>query len=145
MAVVMYERRLLLIGPPFLAPRGQSPMNVSAPHSGGRLIDGRVSARRRALGAGPSSERDVRERTCSEHSARRRRFLSRRQRLEQPGVAPAAVAQAVVQAVVAVLPELVGLGADAEASPFVRERRFVAVALLRLAPPALERLSVGHD
>src|SRR6186997_440333 len=127
MAVVMYERRSLLIGSSCLAPRGQPPMNMSAPHLPGPLVDGFVSARRRALAAGPSSEPDACARTRSEHSVRPRGFLSGREPLERPAVALAPVAQAVVQAVVAVLPELVRVGTDAEPAPFVRQRRVVAV------------------
>src|SRR5262245_11968120 len=57
--------------------RGQLPMSASGPAScGAGLIDGRTSARRQALAAGPSSEPDVRARTCSEDSARSREHES---------------------------------------------------------------------
>src|SRR5262249_20903375 len=76
--------------------------------------------------------------------ARRRRFARTRRRalagggrragaallgrktLEQPAVAVAPVAQAIVQTVVAVLPELVGLRSEPVAAPVLRARQLAA-------------------
>src|SRR5436190_12774527 len=68
--------------------------------------------------------------------------LLRPQPLDLPGTLHAAVAKAVVQAVLAVLPELPDLGHEPVAAPVVRQRRVgVGVARRQLGDPTLERLA----
>src|SRR5258708_38458432 len=74
------------------------------------------------------------------------RRRSRREPLDRPARAVAPVAEAVVEPVIAVLPELVRLGSDDEAAPDLRTRhRSRRVSLLQLLDGLLELAPARYD
>src|SRR5262245_25160289 len=65
-----------------------------------------------------------------------------RQALDQPAVADSAITQSVVQAIVALLPELEGLGEEPKATPAGRQRQIaIRVPALQVADEALQPLA----
>src|SRR5581483_10705079 len=86
-------------------------------------------------------------RSAPRADALREAARSGREALDQPGAGGLArVAEAVVQAVGAALPELEGVGLDAEAAPGGRtDQLAIGVALEQLTHPPLQHLAAGND
>src|SRR4051794_28383727 len=93
----------------------------------------------------PRTGRRARNRQSYAHSRPRAPTPSWREALDHPPIAPAPVPEPVVEAVGAALPELDGIGPQAQPAPALGARNGVRIASGRLVEGLLEHLARRDD